>query len=1025
MKKISVVWLAVLVILINVTMAAADLLLPRIVEIRPPAPEKGAPAKSTFQTLKRPSCANGSRDFNCLPPPILPVPPMTPRIVVKPNYKPITVSDLAVKTDIIGNVAVTSYDMTMHNPNPAVLEAEFVFPLGENQNVASVALDINGRMREGVVVEKEHARKTFEAVVRRGADPLLVEKTAGNQFKTRIYPFAADGDRRIRIIIEESLKAENGSFRYVLPLQFNQKLKHFSLDIEVATEKTENAAITSDNPELTFSQSGEVIKSSFAADDYELNRAFAFAIPKTLQKRLFTHRDGDNIYFYGDIDVEKSELKKTLPAKIAVLWDSSLSGAKRDKAKEKELLKDYLKTIGDVETVFIPFNMRLGETRAVTVKNGDASKLLALIDDVVYDGATDFSVLRNAALDADEILLFTDGIKTIGDDSDMPVFKVPAYTVNSSAEYDRGVLNHIARSSYASFINLTVSDVPAALWKLTVRPLRLVNIKGTGLTEVYPVSGTEVGENLTFAGITGGTAELSIELGYDAENIVRTEKLTVNAAGDDNPAVARLWAERKMAYLEQQAKQNRKDILALGQKYSIVTDETSLLVLDSAADYLRYGIEPPPDLRDEYNALSKVDKDELKEKELSAKQDTANQIAAVKEWWQRKYDSKVINPLKKAFQSLHPNGNYVDGSIATTVDASGSSFAARAPRMTAADDSMDTNGHAIMGTDHAIRVPRFNSAAPGFSANEDAPLPSASAIKVKAWDPDTPYMKILKASKDKELYADYLKLKTGYSDQPSFYFDVTDEFIKRGMKDQALLVLSNIVEMRLDNAELMRIAANKLLQIKEYKLAISLFSKITELRGEDPQSWRDLALAYQANGDYEKAFDAFDGIFWKDWGRFNPIKQIIFVEINNLVSMHGNDLKTRHLSEEMNFPMPVDIRIVLSWSSDNTDIDLHVIDPNGEECFFNHKETAIGGRYAHDFTGGFGPEEFMLKKAVKGKYSVRTNNFGDHRQSIAGPTTVYLDIYTDYATPKQKHERVFVRTENVKEKNDIGEVVWK
>ena len=32
--------------------------------------------------------------------------------------------------------------------------------------------------------------------------------------------------------------------------------------------------------------------------------------------------------------------------------------------------------------------------------------------------------------------------------------------------------------------------------------------------------------------------------------------------------------------------------------------------------------------------------------------------------------------------------------------------------------------------------------------------------------------------------------------------------------------------------------------------------------------------------------------------------------------------------------------------------------------------------------------------------------------------------YPNYSRPNQKHERVFVRTENVKEKNAIGEITW-
>ena len=43
----------------------------------------------------------------------------------------------------------------------------------------------NGKMRDGVVVEKEKARQTFEAVERQNIDPGILEKTKGNNYKTR------------------------------------------------------------------------------------------------------------------------------------------------------------------------------------------------------------------------------------------------------------------------------------------------------------------------------------------------------------------------------------------------------------------------------------------------------------------------------------------------------------------------------------------------------------------------------------------------------------------------------------------------------------------------------------------------------------------------------------------------------------------------------------------------------------------------------------------------------------------------
>ena len=50
----------------------------------------------------------------------------------------------------------------------------------------------------------------------------------------------------------------------------------------------------------------------------------------------------------------------------------------------------------------------------------------------------------------------------------------------------------------------------------------------------------------------------------------------------------------------------------------------------------------------------------------------------------------------------------------------------------------------------------------------------------------------------------------------------------------------------------------------------------------------------------------------------------------------------------------------MSWDADATDMDLHVVEPSGEEAFYSHNRTTIGGLVSRDFTQGYGPEEYMV-----------------------------------------------------------------
>lgn len=75
---------------------------------------------------------------------------------------------------------------------------------------------------------------------------------------------------------------------------------------------------------------------------------------------------------------------------------------------------------------------------------------------------------------------------------------------------------------------------------------------------------------------------------------------------------------------------------------------------------------------------------------------------------------------------------------------------------------------------------------------------------------------------------------------------------------------------------------------------------------------------------------------------------------------------------------PVDMQVVLSWDTDGTDVDMHVTDPDAEECFFSHRLTKLGGKLDVDDTDGFGPEVFTLAHAKSGDYLVQVKYYSSH-----------------------------------------------
>src|SRR5439155_18747127 len=93
-----------------------------------------------------------------------------------------------------------------------------------------------------------------------------------------------------------------------------------------------------------------------------------------------------------------------------------------------------------------------------------------------------------------------------------------------------------------------------------------------------------------------------------------------------------------------------------------------------------------------------------------------------------------------------------------------------------------------------------------------------AAIALKAWSPDTPYLKALQAAPADQLYSVYLKERKTYESSPAFYLDCAD-FLAKSSPDLALRILTNIPELALDDGRLQRIAAHRLQQLNQLDLA--------------------------------------------------------------------------------------------------------------------------------------------------------------------------------------------------------------
>ncbi|MDP2876065.1 MAG: DUF2135 domain-containing protein, partial [Holophaga sp.] len=246
-------------------------------------------------------------------------------------------------------------------------------------------------------------------------------------------------------------------------------------------------------------------------------------------------------------------------------------------------------------------------------------------------------------------------------------------------------------------------------------------------------------------------------------------------------------------------------------------------------------------------------------------------------------------------------------------------------------------------------------------------------------------------------------------------------FREQGEKDLALRILSNLAELKLEEATLLRVLGYRLRQLGFHELAVWTFDEVLRIREEEPQSRRDLALACVEAGQPQRALDLLWEVASKRWdGRFRDVNIIALGELNALLATTKAQLDASRIDPRLRENLPVDIRVVLNWDTDNSDMDLHVVDPRNEACFYSHNRTAIGGRISADVTNGYGPEEFLLKRAIPGAYHVKANFFGTRQQTAIGATTVVLELYLRYATGRMENKSITLRLDGQGRMVDIG-----
>lgn len=309
----------------------------------------------------------------------------------------------------------------------------------------------------------------------------------------------------------------------------------------------------------------------------------------------------------------------------------------------------------------------------------------------------------------------------------------------------------------------------------------------------------------------------------------------------------------------------------------------------------------------------------------------------------------------------------------------------------------------------------------GFSSESLEPATASGrpmTVKIEPWDPDRPYLKALKAAKPDEFWTVFHAQEKTAGSLPAFYLDVAEYLFRQGRAEDARAVAWSALELPVADVTTLTILADRMMRYGDDARAEWLYERILYLEPDRPQPRRDLALALiaraeapgvpkaRAIADYRRALDLLTEVIMTPWNAdYDGIEVIALMEANRIIprlkALGVNDIP---LDSRLIALLDVDLRVVMEWNTNVTDMDLWIDEPSGERAIYNNPKTAIGGRLSNDMTRGYGPEEYLLHRTPRGDYVLQANVFSADRLNPNGPVIVKLRIYRAWGRPDEQVE---------------------
>lgn len=934
---------------------------------------------------------------------VAPQPATPPVTFADPDGQELVLEEVSVRAAIHGMLSLTELEFRFRNPQPRRIEGRFTCTLPPNAAISRFAKDVNGHLMEGEVVERLRANQVYEQFLHQMRDPALLEQDQGNRFSARIFPIEASAPVRLILSYTQLLPARGGVRAYALPLRGLPKVNKLTFRGFVTPlpgEETRGKLSTS---------SAEV--TSFDERDWTPDRDIVLTSPAT---------DGPQILRAGDFYL--ASLRPTVstgydrlpPTAYRFYVDTSASSAEgaihRIRALEKILAA--LPPQDSVQLVAF-------DNEVVPLASGSAAEMSRRAGDLLrtrlFLGGTDLSAVAadaNRALRDDPsraIVIASDLVPTLGNPKIESIAgRGIVHALVLGSREDGAVAKKLTagrgRVIRVPFTDSIDSAARAAAGELR-RPLGgSVDVTDPAAEWLYPTHFDDVGngEEIFVLG--------KVKAGREPE-IAGARTTARLAASTFAPLLER---EAYRAYLEYLAEREASEpseavrkALATEQvrisiEQRVVIPRTTMLVLESEWDYQRFGIDRralAAILTVDAGGIGRLDRTPLEpipipmpraprpprpmpvpmDRQKSSAVPEALTVPALPE------DFEAGEPARMRFES--------DG-VAERITIASEAPRVAAPALTPPPprrpipppplpeekrERRDWTRHEIPSRAEVAELESklkaepqnrelYNQLSEALAAHNEWSSLRGVALRWQPYDPENPQVYEILGMAAENL----------------------------GKETEAARAFASLIEVAPAKTELLQRAGLLLLRAKRAKLAEAPLRKALEVRPDRANGYRHLALMLWQDGRVEEAARVLESATRQTFPQwYGNVQRVIREELGYIYRAwqakdpsRRDEIADRARDHDVDLSRTDALRITLAWETDANDVDLHVIDPSGAECYYQNRTTKSGLTLYEDITQGLGPEVIRTSTVDPGTYHVGVRYFA------AGPMGVSRGVVT-------------------------------